>query len=138
MRGRVRRAAEETEVDLTPMLDVVFILLIFFIVTSTFLQEKALLVEPPPPSNPDQLNPPEPVPTILIRVDETSTITVNGRLSNLSSVRGNIERLRAETPGMPVIIQAHPTAKNGVLLSIRDQAEGADVDQVNLVLDAEQ
>ena len=137
MRGRVRRQAEETEVDLTPMLDVVFILLIFFIVTSTFLQEKALLVEPPPPSNPDQQQQ-EPQPTILIRVDETSTITVNRRLTNLSGVRANIERLRAETPGMPVIIQAHPNAKNGVLLSIRDQAQGAQVEQVNIVLDAEE
>ncbi len=138
MRGRIKRQAEETDVDLTPMLDVVFILLIFFIVTSTFLQEKALLVEPPPPSNQNQIEPPDPVPTILIRVDESSTITVNRRLTNLSSVRGNIERLRAETPGMPVIIQAHPNAKNGVLLSIRDQAAGAQVEQVNIVLDAEE
>lgn len=137
MRGRQRRAAEETEVDLTPMLDVVFILLIFFIVTSTFLQEKALLVEPPPPSNPDQQDN-EPQPTILIRVDETSTIWINRRPVNVSSVRANIERLRAETPGMPVIIQAHPNAKNGVLLTIRDQAQGAKVEQVNIVLDAEE
>ena len=136
MRGRIRRQAEETDVDLTPMLDVVFILLIFFIVTSTFLQEKALLVEPPPPAS-DSPTPPDPQPTILIRVDESNSITVNRRLTNLSSVRGNIERLRAETPGMPVIIQAHPSAKNGVLLSIRDQAEGAQVEQVNLVLDSE-
>ena len=137
MRGRVRKAAEETEVDLTPMLDVVFILLIFFIVTSTFLQEKALLVEPPPPSNNSDTPPPE-TPTILIRIDESSTITVNRRLTNLSSVRANIERLRAETPGMPVIIQAHPSAKNGVLLTVRDQAAGANVEQVNIVLDAEE
>ena len=136
MRGRTKRQAEETEVDLTPMLDVVFILLIFFIVTSTFLQEKALLVEPPPPSNQSE-TPPEPEPTILIRVDETSNVTVNGRLTNLNGVRANIERLRAETPGMPVIIQAHPKAKNGVLLIVRDQAAGASVKKVNIVLDSE-
>lgn len=137
MRGRQRRVAEETEVDLTPMLDVVFILLIFFIVTSTFLQEKALLVEPPPPASNTDTPPPE-TPTILIRIDESSTIWIDRRPVNISSVRANIERLRAETPGMPVIIQAHPSAKNGVLLIVRDQAAGANVEQVNIVLDAEE
>ena len=53
MRGRSHAQADEASVDLTPMLDVVFILLIFFIVTSTFAQEQALGLEPPPPPNPD-------------------------------------------------------------------------------------
>jgi len=134
MRGRATRPAEESEVDLTPMLDVVFILLIFFIVTATFIQEQSLKVEPPPPSNTD--SPSEPEPTILIRVDEENVVTVQGRLVDTGSVRANIERLRAETPGMPIILQAHPEAKNGTLLRIRDQAEGAGVDKVNIVLDA--
>lgn len=133
MRGRSQKPVEETEVDLTPMLDVVFILLIFFIVTSTFIQEQALKLEPPPPSSD---TPSEPVPTILVRIDADNLVTVNGRLADVGSVRANIERLRAETPGMPVIIQAHPEAKNGSILRIRDQAQSADVKQVNLVLDA--
>ena len=136
MRGRAPRPVEDSEVDLTPMLDVVFILLIFFIVTATFIQEQSLKVEPPPPSNTDQPN--EPEPTILIRVDEENVVTVQGRLVDTGSVRANIERLRAETPGMPIILQAHPEAKNGTLLRIRDQAEGAGVDKVNIVLDAEE
>lgn len=134
MRGRAPKPVEESEVDLTPMLDVVFILLIFFIVTATFIQEQSLKVEPPPPSNTD--SPSEPEPTILIRVDEENVVTVQGRLVDTGSVRANIERLRAETPGMPIILQAHPEAKNGTLLRIRDQAEGAGVDKVNIVLDA--
>jgi len=133
MRGRSVRQVEETEVDLTPMLDVVFILLIFFIVTSTFIQERALKLEPPPPASD---TPSDPVPTILVRIDGDNLVTVNGRLADVGSVRANIERLRAETPGMPVIIQAHPEAKNGSILRIRDQAESAQVDKVNLVLDA--
>jgi len=76
------------------------------------------------------------VPTILVRIDGDNLVTVNGRLADVGSVRANIERLRAETPGMPVIIQAHPEAKNGSILRIRDQAESAQVDKVNLVLDA--
>jgi hypothetical protein len=66
MRGRKQREVEEAAVDLTPMLDVVFILLIFFIVTAVFLDEHAQQLEPPPPQTD---TPSEPVPVILIRVD---------------------------------------------------------------------
>ncbi|MEO0882019.1 MAG: biopolymer transporter ExbD [Pseudomonadota bacterium] len=131
MRGRRTREVEEAKVDLTPMLDVVFILLIFFIVTAVFLTEEAIPIEPPPP-NSDQ--PSDPVPTILIRVDADNLIYVNNRIADVSAVRANIERLRAETPNSAVIIQAHPDAKNGLIVRIRDQAASANIEKVNLVL----
>ncbi len=131
MRGRKQRPVEEAQVDLTPMLDVVFILLIFFIVTAVFLDEQALELEPPPPSND---NPSEPVPVILIRVDADNLVFVNNRLSSVDSVRANIERLRAETPNSAVIIQAHPEATNGTIIRIRDQAASAQIDKVNVIL----
>ena len=59
MRGRGSRAPEGAEIDLTPMLDFVFILLIFFIVTSTLAREEAIGLEPPPPPSPDQLDAPQ-------------------------------------------------------------------------------
>lgn len=136
MRGRSTKPVEETEVDLTPMLDVVFILLIFFIVTSTFIQEEALKLEPPPPANDSEQS--EPQPTILVRIDGDNLVFVDRKLVDVGSVRANIERLRAETPGMPVIVQAHPEAKNGLILRIRDQAQSAQVETVNVVLDAEE
>ncbi|MCA8902629.1 MAG: biopolymer transporter ExbD [Hyphomonas sp.] len=136
MRGRTQRAPDEANVDLTPMLDVVFILLIFFIVTSTFAQEKALGLEPPPPPNPDAPQDQQ-VPAILILVDESNLITVNGRPTDIGSVRANIERVRAETPESQVIIQAHPQAKSGVIVLIRDAAYNAGYQTgVNLVLSA--
>jgi len=134
MRGRGTRQAESAEIDLTPMLDVVFILLIFFIVTSTFAREEAIGLEPPPPPAPDQLDQPQ-VPAILIYVDESNLITVNGRLADVSSVRANIERVIAETPNSAVIIQAHPKAKSGVIVKIRDEAYNAGFrDRVNIVI----
>lgn len=134
MRGRGTRQAESAEIDLTPMLDVVFILLIFFIVTSTFAREEAIGLEPPPPPAPDQLDQPQ-VPAILIYVDESNLITVNGRLADISSVRANIERVIAETPNSSVIIQAHPKAKSGVIVKIRDEAYNAGFrDRVNIVI----
>ena len=134
MRGRNQRAADEANVDLTPMLDVVFILLIFFIVTSTFAQEDTLGLEPPPPPNPDAPQDQQ-VPAILILIDESNLITVNGRPTDIGSVRANIERVRAETPDSQVVIQAHPQTKNGVIVLIRDAAYSAGYTTgVNLVL----
>lgn len=134
MRGRGTRQAESAEIDLTPMLDVVFILLIFFIVTSTFAREEAIGLEPPPPPAPDQADQPQ-VPAILIYVDESNLITVNGRLADVSSVRANIERVIAETPNSSVIIQAHPKAKSGVIVKIRDEAYNAGFrERVNIVI----
>jgi biopolymer transport protein ExbD len=115
---------------------VVFILLIFFIVTATFAQEEALGLEPPPPPAPDQEQQ-EQVPAILILIDESNLITVNGRATDIGSVRANIERVRAETPESAVVIQAHPKSKSGVIVLIRDAAYNAGyVDRVNLVLSA--
>ena len=137
MRGRKLRNPDEANVDLTPMLDVVFILLIFFIVTATFAQEEALGLEPPPPPAPPNQEQQEQVPAILILIDETNLISVNGRPTDISSVRANIERVRAETPESAVVIQAHPKAKSGVIVLIRDAAYNAGYkDRVNLVLTA--
>jgi len=127
---RQRRARTETaEVDLTPMLDVVFILLIFFIVTAVFLQEKAIGLETPPKGGAGQA-----VPTIIVSVNEEGTVRVNGRASLVESVRANIERIRAENPQSAVIIQAHPEASNRIVLRIRDQLASARIERVNLVL----
>ena len=128
MRRRMAQA-ETAKVDLTPMLDVVFILLIFFIVTAVFIQESAIDLETPPPGGTDN-----PQPTIIVSVNEEGTIRVNGRASLVESVRANIERLRAETPDSAVIIQAPLEASNRTVLRIRDQLASARVDSVNLVL----
>ena len=134
MRGRGTKEAQSAEIDLTPMLDVVFILLIFFIVTSTFAREEAIGLEPPPPPSPDQQDQPQ-VPAILIYVDESNLITVNGRLADISSVRANIERVIAETPNSSIIIQAHPKTKSGVVVKIRDEAYNAGFrERVNIVI----
>jgi biopolymer transport protein ExbD len=135
MRGRKIRKPDEANVDLTPMLDVVFILLIFFIVTSTFAREEAIGLEPPPPPPPVDQPEQDPVPAILILIEESNLITVNGRVTDISSVRANIERVVAESPNSAVIIQAHPKAKSGVVIQIRDEAYNAGfTDRVNILI----
>jgi len=128
---RHRRAqARPPEVDLTPMLDVVFILLIFFIVTAAFITENALELEPPPPGQSQS----PPTPTIIVSIDAEGLVRVNGRASLVDSVGANIERIRAETSDSAVIIQAHPDVLNHTVLRVRDQLATARVDRVNLVL----
>ena len=137
MRGRSHKAPEEASVDLTPMLDVVFIMLIFFIVTSTFIQEQALGLEPPPPPTPPQDNPEENQ-AILVYVGEDNLITVNGRYTDLGGVRANMERLRAENPDSSLVIQAHPRARTGTIVKIRDEAYNAQMERVNIVQSQDQ
>ncbi|MEL6662733.1 MAG: biopolymer transporter ExbD [Pseudomonadota bacterium] len=136
MRGRSLRKPEEAEVDLTPMLDVVFILLIFFIVTAVFTEEQAIALEPPPPPS-DTPPPPDAAPTIIIYVNSENLIRVNGRVADIGSVRPNIERLKAENPESAVIIQADRDAESGVIINIRDQAYSAQATPVNIVLSGE-
>lgn len=132
---RHSKGSEEAEVDLTPMLDIVFILLIFFIVTATFVKEQALNLTPPPPAPPDQ--PVNPQPTILVRISEESLVTVNRRVTDVGAVRANIERLIAETPESAVLVQAHPRAKNRFVLLVVDQARSAGVENVGFTVDAQ-
>jgi len=111
------------------MLDVVFILLIFFIVTSTFLSEVGFDLTPPPPS--DNPNPPK-VKSVNIYVDEDSFIQVDGRTTDVSAVRANIERKKAENPETSVSITSHPDAKNKFVLHVVDQAKLANIQNVNV------
>ncbi|MCI4645099.1 MAG: biopolymer transporter ExbD [Hyphomonadaceae bacterium] len=133
MRGRSLRKPEEADVDLTPMLDVVFILLIFFIVTAVFTQEQAIGLEPPPPPPPPNVIPPE-TPTIQIYINEDGLIRVNSRPADIGAVQANIERLKAENPESAVIIQADRNAEAGLIIAVRDQAYSANATPVNIVL----
>ena len=130
MRGRVRTGAGMAEVSLTPMLDVVFILLIFFMVTAAFTQEQAIRLEPPATGTG-----PSEGKAMLIQISEKSLIRVNGRATDIGSVRAAIERVRAETPDIQIAIQADPQAKTGVITSVRDAAYSAGyVEGVSLAL----
>jgi biopolymer transport protein ExbD len=125
--------AENAEVDLTPMLDVTFILLIFFIVTSVFLDEEGLDLTPPPPSNADST---ESIPVIQVRIDEQNEIYVNSRFTELGGVRAQIERLYAENSQSAVMVQSHPRARIGIAVSIIDKAKQAQI-PVSFTVDAE-
>ena len=118
MAKRHKPGGGEAEVDMTPMLDIVFIMLIFFIVTATFVNERGLDV-----TRPDSEDPPETQSvTILVTIAESGTISMEGRVIDVRAVRANVERLIAENPDSGVVVQAHPQSESYLLVGVMDQA----------------
>ncbi|HBK17202.1 MAG TPA: biopolymer transporter ExbD, partial [Gammaproteobacteria bacterium] len=104
--GRGRGDEDKSAINLTPMLDVVFIMLIFFIVTATFVKEVGLDVNQPDEDKPKTVDPDKK--SIVVKITNRDRILIAQRDVDRRSVRANIERLHAENPEAPVIIQPHP------------------------------
>ena len=121
---------EDTEVDMTPMLDIVFIMLIFFIVTTSFVKESGIEIVRPSDSQSEA--PPNPTSPIVIRISDTGDISLGGRLIDVGAVQANIETERSRKPKAAVIVQVAESAKTGILVSVVDQAKKAGVPQVTV------
>lgn len=119
-RGRRNNQADEADVDMTPMLDIVFIMLIFFIVTAVFLDEDGIdLTQPPPP--PDDVNtPPSDTPAITVYVDGRNQCAVDGRQTGCDRVTLAVERLLADKPGAAVILRLDEGAQHKILVELKD------------------
>ena len=118
------------EINLTPMLDVVFIMLIFFIVTTSFVREKGLDISRPQKSDQQQVE--EDVGQILVEIDSLSQITVNKREVSNNAVRANLERERAQQPKAPLIIASHPDADTNSLVTVLDAANIIGIDNISV------
>ncbi|MCA6064656.1 ExbD/TolR family protein [Thalassolituus marinus] len=129
-RGFSNMAAQEAEgeIDITPMLDVVFIMLIFFIVTASFVKESGIEVNRPDASTSQA----KPRANILIAINDLGEIWIDKRKVDESQVRANIERMHAENPQGTVVIQADEEAKTRLLVSVMDSARAAGVYDVSL------
>lgn len=121
------RLDDDADIDMTPMLDVVFIMLIFFIVTASFVKEMGLDMnspddnnEPPPPNQQDN--------TILIRIEESGRIWVEDALTDVGGVQPNVKRLHAQNPKSKVVIQPDAKAKTDLMIQVLDQSRAAGVD----------
>ena len=125
-----RQDEEEAEINLTPMLDVVFIMLIFFIVTATFVKEEGLDVNQPDDDKPKTVDPDKK--SIVVRITNRDRIQIARRDVDERNVRSNIERLHAENPEAPVIIQPHPESKTETTILVMDSARLAGVRNVSL------
>ncbi|WP_111643215.1 ExbD/TolR family protein [Marinimicrobium alkaliphilum] len=130
-RKKGRKAEEGNDIDLTPMLDVVFIMLIFFIVTASFVREMGLDVNVPEDS--DQPPPEDAERNIMVRITSDNQIWMDDRRVDEQAVRSNIERLRAEFPQAAVIIQAESAANARTYVSVADAARAAQAPNIVLV-----
>jgi biopolymer transport protein ExbD len=125
------RAKAESEVNLTPMLDVVFIMLIFFIVTASFVKEAGIDISRPGAATAVRKE----RGNILIAITATDQIWMNRRQVDPRALRANIERMHAENPQGSVVIQADKDAKTGLLVKVMDAARLAGVKNVSLAAD---
>ena len=130
MRRRRAIIGEETEeIDLTPMLDVVFIMLIFFIVTATFVKEIGIDVNSP---DKNQNVKDADKQSIVVQITNRDRIRIRGRDIDFRAVRANIERLHAENPDAPVVVQPHPDSTTETMLHVMDSVRQAGVYAVSI------
>jgi biopolymer transport protein ExbD len=126
MRRPLARATadeDESSIDITPMLDVVFIMLIFFIVTATFVKEAGIDVNRPDAATAVK----QEHANILVAISADNEIWIDRRQVDIRSVRPNIERLHAENPQGSVVIQADKDSRTDTLIKVMDAARSAGV-----------
>jgi biopolymer transport protein ExbD len=111
------------------MLDVVFIMLIFFIVTATFVKEIGLDVNSP---DKNQNVKDADKQSIVVQITNRDRIRIRGRDIDIRAVRANIERLHAENPEAPVVVQPHPDSTTDIMIRVMDSARQAGVYNVSI------
>ena len=133
MRRRSSRSATEqtADIDMTPMLDIVFIMLIFFIVTTSFVKESGIDVNRPTAETANRkVNA-----NIIVGIKANGNIWIDKRLTDIRAVRANIARLHAENPLGAVIIAADKESKTKVLIKVMDQIRLAGVMNASIATD---
>jgi biopolymer transport protein ExbD len=118
--------ADDAEIDLTPMLDVIFIMLIFFIVTASSVKEFGMDMNTPkedsaPPTKQTEDN------TILIRIENSGQIWVEESMVDIAAIKSTVKRLHAQNPKTKVVIQPAAKSKTDLMIRVLDQSRAADV-----------
>lgn len=128
MRARKQQDSFE-QPDMTPMLDIVFIMLIFFIVTTSFVKEEAIDWTLPQSST---IEPTESK-ALVLTIDELGMIAIRGRQIDVSAVQANVESELINTKYSGAVVQSHGEANTGILVSTVDQIKLAGVSQVQVI-----
>ncbi|MBB4210976.1 biopolymer transporter ExbD [Rhodothalassium salexigens] len=128
MRKHAQEDEEDTEINMTPMLDIVFIMLIFFIVTATFIKDAGVDVRKPTADTAEKKD----KAAILIAVTDTDEVWINRGEVEVDAVRSEVEKLHAENPRGTVVVQADTAAKAKLVLDVIEAARAAGVPNVAL------
>lgn len=135
MRRRpIRVEEDDSDINLTPMLDIVFIMLIFFVVTTSFVKESGIEINRPGAVTAERKE----RASILIAIDDNGRVWMDRRQIDIRAVRANIERVLAENPQGSVVIQADKDSRNGVLVRVMDSARQAGVESVSIAAEKRQ
>ncbi|RUO78772.1 biopolymer transporter ExbD [Idiomarina tyrosinivorans] len=126
-RKRIREE-EDASIDMTPMLDIVFIMLIFFIVTTSFVKEAGIDVNKPEASQAQK----KPSANIFIAIRANGEVWMDKRMVDVERVAANVERMVAEQPTDLVVIQADKKAEHGVVVQVMDQVKEAGIDKISI------
>jgi len=135
MRRRVTasHAPAGDDINVTPLMDIVFIMLIFFIVTATFTREKGIDVQTP--DNQEQEDDTIPPPALLLSIQEDGFVRVNNvRIIDPGSTKPVVEEFMAREPKGVVLVSAAPTSKSGIAVQVMDQAWAGKATAVSLAL----
>jgi biopolymer transport protein ExbD len=124
--GRFSRSDEESDINLTPMLDVVFIMLIFFIVTATFIKQAGVDVYRPDALTAEQ----KPTVSVLVAINGKGEVWIDKKRVDVTAVRAHIERVHAENPKGGLVIQADKEARSEILMGVLAAARGAGLAEV--------
>jgi biopolymer transport protein ExbD len=130
--NRFSRSDEESDINLTPMLDVVFIMLIFFIVTATFIKQAGIDVFRPDALTGEQ----KPTVSVLVAISGNGDIWIDKKRVDVNAVRAHIERLHAENPKGGLVIQADREAKSEKLMAVLNAARAAGLSEVAISTEA--
>ncbi len=122
MRASKTNSDHQNEVDVTPLLDVVFIILIFFIVTASFVRESGLALNQPEPDAAKSSQP-----SIVLKIDRAGGYRLQSRAIDLRAIKSSVLRLTAENPKAVVTVKVHNRAKTQSLASAIDQLRSAQV-----------
>jgi len=125
------RSDEDSDINLTPMLDVVFIMLIFFIVTATFIKQAGIEVIRPEALTAEQ----KPTVSVLVAIGENGDIWIDKQKVDAAAVRAHIERLHAENPKGGLVVQADRAAKSEKLMAVLAAARAAGLTEVAIATD---
>lgn len=121
MRGKRIKTGDEAEIDLTPMLDIVFIMLIFFIVTSTFIKEPGVDITRPDAVTTQNVK----IVAVLIAITSDNRVFIDKKEIDLRSVRTSVERMLAENPQGAIVIQADKDSDAGIMMQVMESVRDA-------------
>ena len=130
--NRFSRSDEESDINLTPMLDVVFIMLIFFIVTATFIKQAGIDVLRPDADTAEQ----KPTVSVLVAIGPNGDIWIDNQKVDSAAVRAHIERLHSENPKGGLAIQSDRAAKYGQLKAVLSAARAAGLTEIAISTEA--